>query len=354
MLLLIGTYTEGSQAIPDDDGGFSEGIYTSVVNGSNGSAVEGQMVMPSVNPSFLAQHPTLPVIYAVVERAGNPGGAVSCFQLGADGTLEFISRTSSLGDDPCHLMVAPSGRFLVVSNYSSGDFTSISLADNGHIEDMISYVQHWGHSVDPVRQTRPHAHSSGLSPDGAHLYVADLGTDQIVRYPVSESGKVEAYGRRSMRVSTGAGPRHFCFDPHGEDVYVINELNSTITRLTRDLRAVLIERGSVSAVPPGFDDANYTAHICLSPDGRFLYGSNRGHDSIVVLPVTPGLTPIQHAQTGGRHPRHFACTNNRIIVANRDTGNVCGFKRDAESGLIGELLFEVKVPSPSFVLPMDT
>jgi len=350
MRFLIGTYTEGSQAIPNDKGERSQGVYTCAFDGST---AEIQGVTPATNPSFLAQHPTLPVIYVVVERSGNPGGVIASYRIGAGGTLEPVSETPSLGDDPCHLMVAPDGRYLVATNYSSGDFTSVSIDDDGHVEGMISYMQHWGHSVDPVRQTRPHAHSSGISPDGAYLFVADLGTDQISRYPISEKGVVDSNGRRSMRVSAGAGPRHFCFDPENEDMYVINELNSTITRLTRDPRAVLIERRSLSTVPADYSDANYTAHICVSPDGRFLYGSNRGHDSIVVVPLNPGLVPVQYAETGGQHPRHFACTDDQIIVANRDTGNVCGFARDADSGRIGKLLFEVSVPSPSFVLPIS-
>jgi len=350
MLLLIGTYTEGSQAIPNEAGEYAQGIYTCVVEGDR---VQIAAIESAINPSFLAQHPTLRVIYAVVERAGNPGGAVACYRLNVDGSMALISTTPSLGDDPCHLMVAPGARYLVVTNYSSGDFTSIALNGEGHFDGVISYVQHWGQSVDPVRQMRPHAHSSGLSPDGKFLYVADLGTDQIARYPITNSGKVDANERRSMRVSAGAGPRHFCFDSNNEDMYLINELNSTITRLTSDQHAVLIERQSCSSVPMDYKDTNHTAHICFSRDRRYLYGSNRGHDSIVVLLVSgSSLSPVQFAKSGGRHPRHFACTEDSIIVAHRDTGNVCGLCRDPATGLIGEAQFELEVPSAAFVLPV--
>ncbi len=341
---LAGTYTRGTA---------SDGIY------ALGNSGEVKCVADGLdNPSFLVKHPFLDVIYAVSEVRDyrGSGGAVLALDAGGAERMRVIGQVASLGDDPCHLAISSTGRFLLVSNYSSGTFATLPVSSTGEPGDFISLVQHSGSGVDPVRQTGPHVHSVQLGPGERHVYVVDLGIDQIVRYPISPGGQVNAPGRKTTRLKPGAGPRHLCFDAGSGSgsgsgfCYVINELDNTVTSFAVDEEVGLVEMATFSTLPPDCEEANYTAEICLSPDGRFLYGSNRGHDSLVVFRVLGEgqLESVQHISTGGRHPRHFALTRDgsQLLVANRDSSNIVVFYRHPETGILTRSGMEYAVPAP--------
>jgi 6-phosphogluconolactonase len=347
MLMLVGTYTRGTDSL---------GIYGFEVDTSplsfNAIAVNEGID----NPSYVMKHPDLPVIFSVneVRDFGGEGGAISAFSLSEDGKLTLINQVPSLGSDPCHLELAQEGRLLLVSNYTSGTLASIPLGDTGELGSFNNFIQHTGHSVDPMRQKSAHVHSIRAGPNDKYIYVADLGLDQILRYSLDSTGHVNASERSMTRMRPGAGPRHFCFDADFEHCYVINELDNTIVSFAVNNDGVFVELAIVSALPAGYQDASYCGEIQLSDDGRFLYGSNRGHDSMVVFEVLGNgtLQWVQHIESGGMHPRHFKITpdGSHLIVANRDSSNLVVFERDTFTGKLSRAGIELIVPAPVCIL----
>ena len=278
MLMLVGTYTRGTDSL---------GIYGFKFNSAAGSFSDGTVNEGIDNPSYLLKHPELPVIYCVneVRDFEGEGGSISAFDLSVDGKLTLINQVPSLGSDPCHIEFAYGGRLLLVSNYTSGTLASIPLGDAGELGNFNNFIQHTGHSVDPMRQKTAHVHSTKSGKNSTYIYVADLGLDQILRYSLDGTGQVNASQRSATRVRPGAGPRHFCFDAEFKYCYVINELDNTIVSFAVNNDGLLVELATVGTLPVGYQDASYCGEIQLSADGRFLYGSNRGHDSLVVFKV---------------------------------------------------------------------
>lgn len=348
MLMFVGTYTRKTE---------SEGVYAFEVD-DGVEQIRALTVNPGIdNPSWIVANSSRHCLFAVNEirdyQGGNTG-AVNSFTYDDQGRLTFVSRQSSMGADPCHLAQGPEGAYLLVSNYSGGNLASFPVDDSGAIGVFNSFVQHAGHSVDPMRQKGPHVHSVTLDQRGEMAYVADLGTDQVVSYPVDRHGQVQTNARKSIRVKPGAGPRHFCFDADDRYGYLINELDNTIVSFERDEGGTLTELETVSALPDDFTDPSYCADIHLSPDGHFLYASNRGHDSIAVyrLEADGVMKLIQHQSTGGAHPRHFSLSpdGSRLFAANRDSDNIVVLARDSETGLLTETGTKIDVPAPSCVL----
>lgn len=348
MLMFVGTYTRNTE---------SEGIYAFEV-GEEAERVRELTINPGIdNPSWIIAHPHRHRLFAVNEIGdyqGGNAGSVSSFTYDHQGRLTPVSRQDSMGADPCHLAMGPAGAWLLVSNYSGGNLASLPVDDSGAIGAFNSFVQHAGHSVDPMRQKGPHVHSVTLDRRGEMAYVADLGTDQVVSYPVDRHGQVQTDARKSIRVKPGAGPRHFCFDADDRYGYLINELDNTIISFERDETGRLTELETVSTLPDDFTDASYCADIHVSPDGHFLYASNRGHDSIAVfrLEADGVMKLIQHQSTGGAHPRHFCLSpdGSRLFAANRDSDNIVVLARDRETGLLTETGTKIDVPAPSCVL----
>lgn len=346
MLMLIGTYTRGTG---------SAGIY-GFEAGDGFEHVEACAVNGDIdNPSWLVRHPRLDVIYAVNEvRDGDSGGGIAAFVCDASGHLEQIDQKSSMGGDPCHLSIDPEGKFLLASNYGNGSLAGYPLAADGRMQALTSFVQHGGRGIDPMRQKGPHVHSAVLDAGARNAYVSDLGLDQVVRYPLASDGTVQAGARVTTRLKPGAGPRLMCFDSTCRFAYVINELDNTIVSFERDESGDLIELAALSALPDDFADASYCAHIALSGDDRFLYASNRGHDSIAVFRVEEagGLAPVQYQPSLGGHPRHFALAPDgcHLLVANRDGNNVVVMARDPVSGALTPTGAEIQVPAPVCVL----
>jgi len=346
----IGTYTQGA----------SEGIYRFSLDLESGEATEPVLATEAVNPSFLALHPMLPVIYAVGEIPGQ-GGTVSAFRIdGETGDLHLLNQQSSEGGGPCHVAVAPSGRHVAVANYGGGSVTLLPVAEDGSLEAASATAQHEGSSVHQ-RQQAPHAHSVVFDPAGAFLFAADLGIDKIMSYRYDDAGgALPLNDPPSAALSPGAGPRHFTFHPNGRFAYAVNELDNTVTAFAYDAEEGTLETlHSIGTLPDNFTEPNTTAEIRVHPGGRFLYASNRGHDSIARFALNPAngrLTARGHVSTRGETPRNFNLdpTGAYLLAANQRTDNVVLFRVDPETGAPEPTGQELEIPAPVCVLFVGT
>lgn len=313
------------------------------------------------NPTFLNVDVANKQLYAIseiVNEDGSKSGEVARFTIDTEaGTLTFAESMPSETASTCHVQRDQAGQFLTVTSYHGGTIALIQLNSDGSFGKVVDVAKHSGTSVDPERQDRPHPHSSFYSPDGKYLFVQDLGLDLIVGYSVNQqNGKLTRVNE--TKLAPGSGPRHLTFHPSAPYAYVINELNSTVTVFEYDASiGELTEIQTLSTLPADFVGENGCAEITISADGKFVYGSNRGHDSIVVYEVNGKdgkLTTIQHISTAGGHPRHFALTPNGeyLLVANRDGNNIVTFKCNANNGLLENTGVEVQSSKPVCVLPV--
>jgi 6-phosphogluconolactonase len=297
------------------------------------------------HPSFLALHPSGRFLYAVNEI---DDGAVSAFAVDAHtGELRPLNRQSSAGCGPCHLTVDATGQFVLVTNYAGGSVAVLPIHADGALAPACAVVQHHGSSTHPQRQTGPHPHSVTLDPANRFALVADLGLDRVIVYSFDAAqGKLAAHG--AVPLKAGAGPRHFAFHPSGRYAYVINELDNTITAFDYDpVEGALSEKQAASALPAGYAGESFCADIHIAPSGRFLYGSNRGHDSVVGFAIAEDgrLQDAWHTPTGGRWPRNFALdpTGRHLWVANQHSDAIACFLVDPDSGQL--------IPAGQFSIP---
>jgi len=346
-IVYIGTYT----------GKESKGIYAYRFDSATGRVSSLGLAAEATNPSWLTVRPNRQFLYAANETSDNKGvksGAISAFDIDRkSGKLTFLNQVSSRGADPCHATVDPSGKNLLVANYSSGTVAVFRLHDDGRVGEASAFVQHTGSSVNPDRQKGPHAHSIEPSPDNRFVLTADLGLDQLVVYRFDAAkGSLTPNDPPFAKLNPGAGPRHFAFHPGGKFVYVINEMQSTVTAFAYDATAGrLRELQTVSTLPKNFAGENTTAEIRVDSSGRFLYGSNRGADSIAVFSIDAEkgtLTPVERVSTQGKEPRNFEIdpTGKYLFAANQNSGNVVIFRIDAKTGRLTPTGQEFKVPSP--------
>ena len=347
MLVYIGTYTRGK----------SEGIYVYRMEKSTGAMEFASVTGGVENPSFLAIHPQRSYLYAVSEvgnLAGKPSGAVSAFSIDSKtGGLIYLNHQPSKGAGPCHLSVDQTGQFVLVANYGSGSVAVLPIQSDGRLGEATDFVQHQGSSIDPRRQRGPHAHSIMLDKANRCVFVPDLGLDKIMIYRLDlTQGKLEPNDEPWAKVKAGTGPRHFAFHPSGRYAYVINELDSTLTAFNYDgERGRLREIQTVSTLPDGFSDTSHCADVHISPSGKFIYGSNRGHDSIVIFEIdeaTGRLTYAGHEPTQGKTPRNFAIdpTGTFLLAANQSTDNIVTFRIDQQTGKLTATGHTVEVPTP--------
>ncbi|MBI2824078.1 MAG: lactonase family protein [Planctomycetia bacterium] len=346
LLVYVGTYT----------GGKSEGIYCCRLDPATG-AIERLGVTADVkNPSFLAIDPAKRFLYAVSEVADADGntGAVTAFAIERpSGRLTKLNHQSSAGAGPCHLVVDREGKNVLVANYGSGSAAVLPAGPDGRLAHASSKVQHVGTSVNRERQEAPHAHSINLDPGGRYAFVADLGLDKVLVYRFDPAaGKLTANDPPAASVAPGSGPRHFAFHPSGRFAYVINEMASTVTAMKYDpAHGTLTELHTVTTLPPAFWDSNTTAEVQVHPSGRFLYGSNRGHDSIAIFAIdadTGRLSPIGHQPTGGRTPRNFGIDPDGkfLLAANQDSGTIKVFRIDPATGKLAPTGHSIEIPMP--------
>jgi 6-phosphogluconolactonase len=312
------------------------------------------------NPSFLALHPNGRFLYAVgeIDRfAGAKTGAVSAFAIDAKtGDLKLLDQQPSEGAGPCHLIVDKAGRNVLVANYGGGTVAVLPIGADGRLEPASSVRAHEGTGPNKGRQERPHAHGIYLDAAGRFALSPDLGADRVFVYRFDAAkGTLEPHGAAPL--PPGSGPRHLAFHPGGRYVYVINELLSTITAFTYDAeKGALSELQTVSALPKGFSGESWTAEVAVSADGRFVYGSNRGDDSLAVFAVDPAtgrLTPKGHVSVGGKYPRHFTIdpTGRYVLAAHQNSGTIAVLRLDPATGMPAPAGATVKVDKPVCLLP---
>lgn len=343
----IGTYT----------GNASKGIYVSELNPATGALAPAELAAEVKNPSFLAIHPNRQYLYAVSEVAdsnGKPTGAVSAFAIDAkSGKLTLLNQQSSQGAGPCHLVVDRMGKNVLVANYGGGSCACLPIGADGRLGEATAAIQHHGKSANPQRQSGPHAHSINLDPANRFAFCADLGLDQVLIYRFDAAkGSLVANDPPAGIVAPGSGPRHFAMHPTGKFAYVINEMGNTVTAFAFDSnRGSLQELQSITTLPADFNGISHTAEVVIHPSGKFLYGSNRGHDSLAIFTVdqaTGRLTAAGHQSTLGKTPRNFAIdpTGTWLLAENQDSGTIAVFRIDPQNGNLKPTGQTLSVPSP--------
>jgi 6-phosphogluconolactonase len=347
LTLYIGTYTSGK----------SKGIYIYTVNAHSGELKYENTVEGVIDPSFLAIDRERRFLYAVNELdqfEGKPSGALSAFSIDRKtGDLHLLNQQPSLGGSPCHLILDATGSFLLVANYGGGNVSVFPVRSDGSLGSAIEMVQHHGSGANEERQSAPHAHCIVLDRSNRYAFVADLGLDKIMIYDFdAKAGKLKPARQPWAQLKPGAGPRHFVFDRNGRYAYVINELDSTLTAFKYEAASGTLQAmQTVSTLPIGFSGNNSCAELLVSPSGRFLYGSNRGHDSIVVFAInqsTGKLTYVEHASTQGKTPRNFTIDPNGrfLFVANQQSNTIVTLRIDTATGRLQPTGLVAEVPTP--------
>ncbi len=342
-ILYVGTYsTRGS-----------EGIYVFDFDRSTGTLKPLQTASELKSPSFLAIHPTGRYLYAVSE-AGQSSGSVGAYAIDdKTGRLRFLNQQSSHGNGPCYVSIDKTGTWAFVANYGGGSMAVLPIDNNGSLGAATDSVQYTGSGANTQRQEKPHAHSVVLSPDNRFVYVADLGTDRVYIYELDTvHGKLKPAQMPYVTVKPGSGPRHLTFDPAGKHVYLVEEITSSTAVFTYNPKtgALTMMEDAVKSLPADFTAPNTSADIHTSPNGRFLYQSNRGYNGLAIYSIAKNgkLTLTGQQPAGGKVPRNFMVDSRGeyVLIANQDTDNVVVYKADAKTGKLTATGTELKVPAP--------
>ena len=336
--LYVGTYTNAK----------SKGIYLLSFDTATGELAMKGLAAETKNPSFLAMHPDGKHVYAVNETAT---GELSSFRIDpGSGKLTFINEKPSGGGAPCHLVIDRTGRNLLVANYSGGNLSVTRIDADGSLGEQTALIQHTGSSINEARQKEPHAHSINLDAANRFAVAADLGTDQLQVYRFDpKAGSLVKHSATNLK--PGSGPRHFAFHPRGKHAYAINELFSTVSVLEYEPEAgKLREVQTITSLPRDFRGKSFTAEVRVSADGRFAYGSNRGHDSVAVFRVNDDgrLTMLQVEKIGGKAPRNFTLdpTGRYLLAAGQGSDVINVFEIDNATGRLNRTLHSLEVPTP--------
>ncbi len=340
----IGTYT----------GKLSKGIYRSELDVATGKLSKPEVAAEIPSPSFLAIHPNHKYLYAVSEQGGKDGGKVTAFAIDPKtGKLTKLNQQPSGGSGPCHVVVDLAGKTVLVANYGSGSCASYPLHADGKLGEAGSVIQHKGSSVDKSRQEGPHAHSINVDKNNKFAFVADLGLDKVFVYKLdSDKGTLTPNDPPCCVTEPGAGPRHFAFHPSGKYAFVINEMAQTLTSMKYDAdTGVLTKIASYSTLPGEPVKGNSTAEVVVHPNGKWVYGSNRGHNSIVCFSInekTGELKAVGWQGKGINTPRNFAIdpTGQYMIVGNQGSNRALLFKIDQKTGELKETDQRIEVGSP--------
>jgi 6-phosphogluconolactonase len=340
----FGTYTSGNNG--------SKGIYRSVLDTNTGELTAPVLVVEAKNPSFLEIHPNGKYLYAVSESGR--AGTVSAYVIDPDTkNLKLLNSQTSGGSGPCHVNIDHAGKNVLVTNYNNGSVSVIPIKSDGSLAEPSCFVQHEGSSVNPQRQKGPHAHSVNISPDDRFAFVADLGLDKIMIYRLDvDKGTITPNDPAFVKVKSGSGPRHFTFGIDGKYAYVINEMGGTITAFAYEpTSGALTEIQTISTLPDDFSGFNGCAEVRVHPNGRFLYGSNRGHDSIAVYHIDPAngkLTFVERESTDVKTPRNFNIdpTGKFCLVANHGADSVVVFKIDPKTGALEPTGKKISIGKP--------
>lgn len=337
-----------------------DGLYVSSFDPDTGEIADPAAAAPKVERmNFHEIHPNGKYLYACV-RTRRPdesmGGALIAYAIDLqDGKLTKLNETDTR-EGPAHVAVDATGSVVIASNYSGGSIAAAPIRPDGSLADLSAFIKCEGSSVHPKRQTEPHPHAANFSVDNRCVVIADLGQDKLLVYRVDPAkGTLTPNDPPFFSTAPGTGPRHMTFHPNGKWAYVINELVSTVSALAYDAdRGVFEELQTISTLPETFSDSNTTAEVLLHPSGRFLYGSNRGHDSIAVFLVDEDsgqLTPIEHVSTQGQRPRNFRLDpeGRYLFAANQDSDTVVIFGIDGATGRLTPMGRTLVVPRPMCV-----
>lgn len=350
-LFYVGTYTSN---------GKSRGIYLCRLRMATGEVVIEGLAGEATNPSFLAVDRRAGFLYAVNEvneLNGQPGGGVTAFAIDAKtGMLTRLNQRSTRGTSPCYVTVHPKGRHIVVANYGGGNVAVLPIGADGSLGEATDLIQHTGSGANPQRQQGPRAHCVVVAPGGRRVLAVDLGIDKVMIYEWDgRAGRLlpgGPGGQASLATRPGAGPRHLDFAPRGNHAYLINELDSTLTACAWDkTKGMLTALQTVPSLPSGFTGSNTCADVHVHPSGRYVYGSNRGHDSIVAFRIdqtTGRLDYLAHESTRGRNPRNFAIdpSGRYLLAANQASDSIVSFRIDSASGRLAHTGHEVSIPMP--------
>ncbi len=345
----IGTDTGGS--------GGSKGIYRADFDLVSGKLSEALLVAEYTNPGFLAFHPEKPVLYAVGEPKtafADGTASIAAFHRVDDRPLEFIGEASTGGKGACHLAIDATGSTVAIANYSDGIIATVRLDQNGRPGEINSLIANKGSGPNQSRQEGPHAHGVYFDSASQHLIVPDLGLDQVLIYPFNANSSKLGAALPAMATAPGSGPRHMAFSPGEEHAYIINELDNTILTASY-AEGKLTAISTIPTLPKDFTGESTTSEIEVHSNGKYVYASNRGHDSIAVYqrdPATGALTFIQHAPCGGKTPRHFKIdpSGKWLLCAHQNSNTLSVLSIDAKTGILSAPKHTISAPNPTCLL----
>ncbi len=342
--LLIGTY----------DSPKSEGIYVYSFNPTDGSAKEISHINIS-NPSFITVSPNKKYVYAVNENADKnlKGGEVSSFAFNQkNGTLNFLNKQSSQGNHPCYITIDSKGKWVIAGNYSSGNFAILPVDKNGLLGNATQVIQHVGKGPDSTRQKSPHVHATVLSKNNKKLFVTDLGTDKLMSYDFNlKTGNVNPSIQPFVSTEPGSGPRHIDISNNGKYIYLLKEMTGSLSVFSNTKNELKLVQ-TISTLPVGYTGAAGSADIHISPDGKFLYASNRAaSNTVAIFQINQNngqVNLIGHQSTLGLTPRNFNFdpSGKFLLVANQNSDEIVVFKRDIQSGLLKDTGNRINVGKP--------
>ena len=310
------------------------------------------------HPFFIVLSPNQKYLYSIHAKSfgGSEPEQVAAYALeGRSGRMKLLNRQSTRGTASCYLDVDATGKTVLVANYTTGNVASFSVREDGSLGEAVSFFQHAGSSIDPVRQKGPNAHCIVVSPDNRYAFAADLGIDQVMSYRLDAATATLSPNQPPfVKTPAGAGPRHLTFHPDGKHVYVINELKNSVTMFDYDINSgVMTERQTISTLPSDFTGTSHCADLKITPDGRFLYGTNRGHHSIAAYRIGSDgrLTLIGIEPSLGDGPQNLLIAGNGtlLLCANMPGNNVAVFRIDGHTGVLKSVGDPVGITSPSCI-----
>jgi 6-phosphogluconolactonase len=351
MRIYVGTYTKTSKQAGDEP----QGIYCFDYDRDSGELKKSNVTQGIINPTYLCASPGGDVLYAVSEIdtfGGQSSGALVAYRIQpTTGELAPINQRTTHGADSCYVSTTPDGKYVMVANYSGRNVAIFAVRPDASLSEAVLVKAFEGSGPDRERQEQSHPHSIGCGPSGSWVYIADLGTDKVWQFSVS-AGQLEPLSPPALELHGGAGPRHLAFHPNRRFVYVVNELDATVTCCQVDpgsgqFKAFQTE----SALPEAYQGQKWAADIHVHPNGRFLYASNRGHNSIAIFRVDPEtgtISPAGHALSGGETPRNFAITPDGrfLLAANQDSDGIVHFRIHPQDGALAPTGQITQCPRP--------
>ena len=337
------------------DSKYPAGIAQYQLNLATGKINKIQEFDAEANSDYLAISNNNSFLYSISQDEDTNTGLITSYKINPEnGKLNYLDEEFSHGSGPCYLSLDYSGELVIVAHYGEGNITVTSINNEGNLNKLIENVKHQGSGPNKNRQEGPHPHMSYYATKGNFIFVPDLGLDKIMVYKLTGSGHLQATKSPYGSVAPGAGPRHFVLHPNGKYGYVVNELNSTVTAFSFDRKTrALTEIQTINSLLTEFDGDNYLADVHISPDGNFLYASNRGHDSISIFSIDAAgkINLLANENCGGKWPRAFAIdpTGNFLLAANERSDNIVVFKIDKTTGLLTKTFESSEFPAPRCV-----